>query len=199
MPYNIVVLGAGGVGKSVITIQYLQNKFVDEYYPTIADTYRKTLQIDNKTCTLQIMDCAGTEQFNSLRNSSIKDADAFLLVYSITCAHTFFTTTEIYEQIRLHGKAEIPMVVVGNKIDLEEQREVSMTEQEEVFPEDELLKTYEITAKNKEDVDNVFVSIVRMIKSMQGEYDSSENENEKHEKGIFEVLSSCWSHHCTTN
>ena len=144
------------------------------------------------------MDCAGTEQFSSLRTSSIKDADAFLLVYSITCAHTFFTTTEIYEQIRLHGKASSPMVVVGNKIDLEDQREVSLTEQKEVFPEDELLKTYEITARNKEAVDDVFVSIVRMIKSVQ-DVDSSENENEKHEKGIFEALSSCWTHHCTTN
>lgn len=57
--YKLVVVGAGGVGKSALTIQLIQNHFVDEYDPTIEDSYRKQVVIDGETCLLDILDTAG--------------------------------------------------------------------------------------------------------------------------------------------
>ena len=54
--YKLVVVGAGGVGKSALTIQLIQNHFVDEYDPTIEDSYRKQVVIDGETCLLDILD-----------------------------------------------------------------------------------------------------------------------------------------------
>ena|SRR3990167_10451205 len=59
MEYKLVIIGGGGVGKSALTIQLVQNHFVDEYDPTIEDSYRKQVQIDDETCLLDILDTAG--------------------------------------------------------------------------------------------------------------------------------------------
>ena len=58
--YKLVVVGAGGVGKSALTIQLIQNHFVDEYDPTIEDSYRKQVEVDGQQCMLEILDTAGT-------------------------------------------------------------------------------------------------------------------------------------------
>ena len=58
--YKIVVLGSGGVGKSALTIQFVQGFFVDKYDPTIEDSYRKQVVVDGKQCILEILDTAGT-------------------------------------------------------------------------------------------------------------------------------------------
>jgi GTPase KRas protein len=78
--YRIVVLGAGGTGKSAITIQFLSNHFVIEYpnkkqfrriimkiWSTIEDSYRKQITVDNKSCLLDILDTAGQEEFGAMR------------------------------------------------------------------------------------------------------------------------------------
>lgn len=57
--YKIVVLGSGGVGKSALTIQFIQGNFVEKYDPTIEDSYRKQVQIDGRLVMLDILDTAG--------------------------------------------------------------------------------------------------------------------------------------------
>ena len=61
MGFHLCPLTAGGVGKSALTIQLIQNHFVDEYDPTIEDSYRKQVVIDGETCLLDILDTAGQE------------------------------------------------------------------------------------------------------------------------------------------
>ncbi|KAJ8298711.1 hypothetical protein KUTeg_022771 [Tegillarca granosa] len=82
--YKLVVVGAGGVGKSALTIQLIQNHFVEEYDPTIEDSYRKQVVIDGETCLLDILDTAGQEEYsksfediNQYREQikRVKDAD----------------------------------------------------------------------------------------------------------------------------
>jgi len=55
--YKIVVVGSGGVGKSALTIQLVQNHFIDEYDPTIEDSYRRQVAVDGDICLLDILDC----------------------------------------------------------------------------------------------------------------------------------------------
>ena len=55
-----MVLGSGGVGKSALTVQFVQGIFVEKYDPTIEDSYRKKVEIDDEQCVLEILDTAGT-------------------------------------------------------------------------------------------------------------------------------------------
>ena len=57
--YKIVVLGSGGVGKSALTVQFVQGVFVEKYDPTIEDSYRKNIEVDGIQCLLEILDTAG--------------------------------------------------------------------------------------------------------------------------------------------
>ena len=66
--YKLVVVGGGGVGKSALTIQLIQNQFVTEYDPTIEDSYRKQVTIDEETCCLDILDTAGQEEYSAMRD-----------------------------------------------------------------------------------------------------------------------------------
>lgn len=58
--YKLVVLGSGGVGKSALTVQFVQSIFVEKYDPTIEDSYRKQIDVDGQQCMLEILDTAGT-------------------------------------------------------------------------------------------------------------------------------------------
>ena len=77
------VMGTGGVGKSALTMQFVQKRFVDAYDPTIEDSYRRDVEIDGELRKIEILDTAGAEQFVALRDQSIKAGEGFLLVYSI--------------------------------------------------------------------------------------------------------------------
>ena len=66
--YKLVIVGGGGVGKSALTIQLIQNHFIDEYDPTIEDSYRKQVTIDEETCLLDILDTAGQEEYSAMRD-----------------------------------------------------------------------------------------------------------------------------------
>ncbi|CEI96969.1 Putative Ras-like protein 2 [Rhizopus microsporus] len=61
--YKLVMVGGGGVGKSALTIQFIQSHFVDEYDPTIEDSYRKQCIIDSETALLDVLDTAGQEEY----------------------------------------------------------------------------------------------------------------------------------------
>jgi len=66
------VLGSGGVGKSAITVQFVQGVFVEKYDPTIEDSYRKNVEVDGSQYLLEILDTAGTEQFTAMRDLYMK-------------------------------------------------------------------------------------------------------------------------------
>ncbi|GAA6082128.1 ras-related protein rap1ab [Tachysurus ichikawai] len=97
--YKLVVLGSGGVGKSALTVQFVQGIFVEKYDPTIEDSYRKQVEVDGQQCMLEILDTAGTEQFTAMRDLYMKNGQGFALVYSITAQSTFNDLADLREQI----------------------------------------------------------------------------------------------------
>ncbi|KAF9424527.1 hypothetical protein HW555_000338 [Spodoptera exigua] len=118
--YKLVVVGAGGVGKSALTIQLIQNHFVDEYDPTIEDSYRKQVVIDGETCLLDILDTAGQEEYSAMRDQYMRTGEGFLLVFAVNSAKSFEDIGSYREQIkRVKDAEEVPMVLVGNKCDLQ--------------------------------------------------------------------------------
>jgi len=97
--YKLVIVGGGGVGKSALTIQLIQNHFIDEYDPTIEDSYRKQVTIDDETCLLDILDTAGQEEYSAMRDQYYRAGQGFLVMYSINARHSLEEATHIREQI----------------------------------------------------------------------------------------------------
>ncbi len=97
---------AGGVGKSALTIQLIQNHFVDEYDPTIEDSYRKQVVIDGETCLLDILDTAGQEEYSAMRDQYMRTGEGFLLVFAVNNAKSFEDISTYREQIKRVKDAE---------------------------------------------------------------------------------------------
>lgn len=162
--YKIVVLGAGGVGKSALTVQFVQGVYIESYDPTIEDSYRKVTEIDQRPCTLEILDTAGVEQFTAMRELYIKNGQGFILVYSVNNKDSLRELLELREQIiRIKDNANVPMVLVANKSDLEEQREVTPEMGVQVANSWGRTPFYETSAKYCLNVEQVFTDLVRQI------------------------------------
>ncbi|KAI8381019.1 ras related protein 1b [Radiomyces spectabilis] len=162
--YKLVVLGSGGVGKSALTVQFVQCIFVEKYDPTIEDSYRKQVEVDGQQCMLEILDTAGTEQFTAMRDLYMKNGQGFLLVFSIASMVTLTDLQELREQIlRVKDTANVPMVLVGNKCDLEEERMVSREQGMMLSQQWGGKPFYETSARLKINVDEVFYDLVRQI------------------------------------
>merc|ERR1712070_629391 len=133
--FKIVVVGAGGVGKSGLTLQFCAGKCPKRYDPTIEDSYRKTTEVDGRACTLDILDTAGQEEYASLRGEYMTEGKGFVLVYSITAEDTFAEMDKFKEQIEQNRPADsgkVPICLIGNKVDLEAERKVTTEAGEEL-------------------------------------------------------------------
>jgi Ras-related protein Rap-1A len=162
--YKIVVLGSGGVGKSALTVQFVQGIFVEKYDPTIEDSYRKQVEVDGQQCMLEILDTAGTEQFTAMRDLYMKNGQGFVLVYSITAQSTFNDLQDLREQIlRVKDTDDVPMVLVGNKCDLEDERVVGKDQGLNLARQFNNCSFMETSAKAKIGVKDIFFDLVRQI------------------------------------
>ncbi|KAJ8926852.1 hypothetical protein NQ314_020703 [Rhamnusium bicolor] len=181
--YKIVVLGSGGVGKSALTVQFVQGIFVEKYDPTIEDSYRKQVEVDGQQCMLEILDTAGTEQFTAMRDLYMKNGQGFVLVYSITAQSTFNDLQDLREQIlRVKDTDDVPMVLVGNKCDLEEERVVGK-EQGISLSRQFSCAFMETSAKAKINVSDIFYDLVRQINKK-----SPEKKQKQKKKSICVLL-----------
>ncbi|XP_011664698.1 ras-related protein Rap-2c [Strongylocentrotus purpuratus] len=158
--YKVVVLGSGGVGKSALTVQFVSGNFVEKYDPTIEDFYRKAIEVENTMAILEILDTAGTEQFASMRDLYIRNGQGFVVVYSVTSKQSFGDVLNIREQIvRVKGTDRVPMVLVGNKADLEHERQVP-TSEGMILANRWGVPFYESSAKSTQNVNDVFADCV---------------------------------------
>jgi len=162
--YKLVVVGGGGVGKSALTIQLIQSHFVDEYDPTIEDSYRKQCVIDDEVALLDVLDTAGQEEYSAMREQYMRTGEGFLLVYSITSRSSFEEISTFQQQIlRVKDRDAYPIIVVANKADLEHERQVS-SQEGRALAASFGCKFIETSAKNRTNVDEAFYGLVREIR-----------------------------------
>ncbi|TSP25409.1 Ras-related protein Rap-2c [Bagarius yarrelli] len=153
--YKVVVLGSGGVGKSALTVQFVTGTFIEKYDPTIEDFYRKEIEVDSSPSVLEILDTAGTEQFASMRDLYIKNGQGFILVYSLVNQQSF-------QIVRVKRFEKVPLILVGNKVDLESEREVAGSDGR-ALAQEWGCPFIETSAKSKTMVDELFAEIVRQM------------------------------------
>jgi len=123
---KIVMLGMGGVGKSAFTLQFFSSTFVETYDPTLEDSYRKTIEVDDIPIVLNIYDTAGQEEFYSIRDQYIRIGEAFIFMYSITSRETLESIKDLRNRVvDLTDEEKQIAILFGNKNDLEKIRVVS--------------------------------------------------------------------------
>ncbi|ORX92804.1 ras-domain-containing protein [Basidiobolus meristosporus CBS 931.73] len=175
--YKLVVVGGGGVGKSALTIQFIQSHFVDEYDPTIEDSYRKQCMIDDEISMLDVLDTAGQEEYNAMREQYMRTGEGFLLVYSITSRNSFEEISTFQQQIlRVNDVDYFPIIIVANKCDLESERQVSSQEGKDLARQFGC-PFIETSAKQRINVDEAFYDIVREIRKFNRESQSGNGVN----------------------
>jgi small GTP-binding protein len=179
---NITILGSVSVGKSCLVNRFVTDDFVTDYDPTIEDTWIKHVTCDGIVSKVEILDTAGQEIFKeSCFENWVSEADTFILVYDITRVDTFNELDNVYNNIQQHKDGDVsayPMIVVGNKKDLETQRLVK-TEAGEAKAKEWNCKFLESSAKTKENVDEMVHTCIREVRRIKEEQEKKTGKGSK--------------------
>lgn len=151
-------------------MQFVQGVYIDSYDPTIEDSYRKQIEVDGRACDLEILDTAGVAQFTAMRELYIKSGKGFILVYSVTDESSLQELLALREQVlRIKDATGVPMVLVGNKCDLADERKLNPEDGIAISERWGRVPFYETSAMHKTNVDEAFVDVVRQIMRAESE------------------------------
>ncbi|KAJ4458011.1 putative ras small GTPase [Paratrimastix pyriformis] len=125
--FKIAVIGPGAVGKSALTLRYVRGIFVKDYDPTIEDFYRRVVTVDGKNCCLDILDTAGQDDFIPLRSTWMRGRDGFFFIYAVNDQFSFDEIKQFHQTLveAYVDGVRPPLVLIGNKADLKDQRQIS--------------------------------------------------------------------------
>ncbi|XP_067601969.1 ras-related protein Ral-A isoform X1 [Pseudorca crassidens] len=202
--HKVIMVGSGGVGKSALTLQFMYDEFVEDYEPTKADSYRKKVVLDGEEVQIDILDTAGQEDYAAIRDNYFRSGEGFLCVFSITEMESFAATADFSECgaqiidsrkrkkcclfptgeqiLRVKEDENVPFLLVGNKSDLEDKRQVSV-EEAKTRADQWNVNYVETSAKTRANVDKVFFDLMREIRARKME-DSKEKNGKKKRKSL---------------
>ena len=136
---------------------------MEDYEPTKADSYRKKVVLSGNECQIDILDTAGQEDYAVIRDNFFRNGEGFLCVFSLVDRETFAAISEFREQIlRVKVDSQTPLILVGNKSDLSDRREVNDADAES------LARSWgvpyvETSAKTKTNVDKIYYDLMMKI------------------------------------
>ncbi|BFZ60779.1 GTP-binding protein [Saitoella coloradoensis] len=173
---KVAVLGSRSVGKSSLTVQFVENHFVESYYPTIENTFSKTIKYKNQEYATEIIDTAGQDEYSILNSKHSIGIHGYVLVYSVASKSSFEMVKIIRDKILNHtGTDWVPIVVVGNKSDLHMQRQVTADDGKALAQQWNCAWT-EASARHNENVARAFELVI-------AEVEKSANPQNPPEKG----------------
>jgi small GTP-binding protein len=163
---QILIIGDSSVGKTSILTRYTNGTFKEEYLATVGlDYYSKDEIFNNKTINVKLWDTAGQERYKSLTQSYFKNAEGVIVAYDITNTESFDNLKFWINSIKANMENKnifIPVIIIGNKTDMEESREI-MTEDAEKFAEENKYKYFETSAKTGEGIDKAIRDLINQI------------------------------------
>ena len=199
--FKLILIGNSCVGKSSIIQRYIQKTFNDEYTCTIGvDFFMKTLDINDNLIKLQLWDTAGTEKFKSITTGYYRGANAAFVVFDLTSRISFDSVSEWIQNYYYYSNpnSEKNVVLIGNKSDLKENREIS-DEEINKFAINNNIKYFETSAKNGNNIEECFYYIAeKLMKDMKekGEDNNDnniiKNDNLKNKKDIIGEKKCCF-------
>ena len=173
-----VIVGDASVGKSNLLLRYTHGEFREEYQLTIGVEFgSNNLVINNSIYRIQIWDTAGQENFRSITRSYYKNSACALIVYDITRRVSFESLSDWIEDCKNSSPKTVVMVLVGNKCDLSQNREVNEEEGRE-FAEKHGMLFFETSAKTGQNVEELFKQSATLIaKKIKENYYDLENDS----------------------
>jgi len=170
---KICVVGSGGVGKSCVTIRFLKNEFTEYYDPTMEETYETEINYSGRQHQVELVDTAGQEEFSSFLDSSLSTGDAFMIIYAINSIASWNDLKALRSKIfqETEGRNvghKIPIIIVGNKKDLENEREV-VEETAEDYAASIRVPYIETSAKTDYNISNAFQLMMGEIERIRPE------------------------------
>ncbi|KAI8878545.1 rab-protein 6-like protein [Backusella circina FSU 941] len=175
--FKLVFLGEQSVGKTSLITRFMYDTFDISYQATIGiDFLSKTMYLDDRTIRLQLWDTAGQERFRSLIPSYIRDSSVCVVVYDITQRNSFVNTSKWIDDVRAERGTDVIIVLVGNKTDLNDKRQVSLEEGEKKA-RDYNIMFIETSAKAGHNVKALFRKIGHALPGMESQ--SEENNREQ--------------------
>ena len=172
-----IIIGDASVGKSNLLLRYVYSTFKEEYKLTIGVEFgEKTEILNGKGYKIQIWDTAGQEEFRSITRTYYKNSVCAIVVYDITRRETFDNVLAWIEDCKNNSPKTVFIVLVGNKCDLEDDRQVT-TEEGEEFATKYGLLFLETSAKTKKNVNEIFLKSLEFIsKRIEKNYYDTTNE-----------------------
>ncbi|THY09379.1 ras-domain-containing protein [Aureobasidium pullulans] len=164
------------VGKTSLITRFMYDSFDNTYQATIGiDFLSKTMYLEDRTVRLQLWDTAGQERFRSLIPSYIRDSSVAVVVYDITSAKSFQQTRKWVDDVRGERGSDVIIVLVGNKTDLNDKREVTTQQGEEEAKKHNLM-FIETSAKVGHNVKPLFKRIAQALPGMESEQNQTPNQ-----------------------
>lgn len=164
---KLIVLGDSGVGKTTIIHDFINQEFRADFKTTIgADFSSATCYVGDKQVELQIWDTAGEERFHSVGAAFYRGTDACILVYDLTHRHSFerleVWRKDLIQKAGIERPEDFPFVVLANKADLEEQRQVGQAEAK-AYMENKGCPLFEVSAKSGQNVEEAFQKVAELF------------------------------------
>ena len=177
---QLLIIGDSSVGKTSLISRYANGTFKEEYLATVGlDYYTKNEIIDNKTIQIKLWDTAGQERFKSLTQNYFRNAEGVLLVYDVTSTESFDNLKYWISSIKDNMKQQdmnIPLIIIGNKIDMEDSREI-IKENAEKFAGENNYKYFETSAKTGAGVDDAIRELVNQVLKQSGSDEQKQSRN----------------------
>ena len=159
-------------------IRFTDDTFSDNYVTTIGVDFKiKTIDIDSKSCKLQIWDTAGQERFKNIISSYYRGAQGIMLVYDITDLESFQNLNAWLIECEKNASKGVYKILVGNKNDMENERKVTY-EQGRDFAQQYGMKFFETSAKNSTNVNEAFITMTQEVIKNMGNITSSPTNNQ---------------------
>ncbi|GAA5910310.1 Rab family GTPase YPT6 [Sporobolomyces salmoneus] len=175
--FKLVFLGEQSVGKTSLITRFMYDTFDNTYQATIGiDFLSKTMYLEDRTVRLQLWDTAGQERFRSLIPSYIRDSSVAVVVYDITNRQSFMNTSKWVDDVRSERGNDVIIVLVGNKTDLNDKRQVTTEEAEQKSKELNVM-FIETSAKAGHNVKTMFRKIAQALPGMDREQEG-QNQNQ---------------------
>jgi len=164
---KIVVVGDEEVGKTSLILKYVKNRFTEDYKPTLgADFAVKELRLNGKIVKLYLWDIGGKEQFKNLHKYYYEGANVFVLVFDLTNLESFENAINVWIEDIRKNYANIPIIIVGNKFDLKNERKVALEEIKKIKFEFIPL-SIETSAKTGHKIEDLFLKILELLKPIE--------------------------------
>ena len=179
MSFKLIVIGDSGVGKSCLTNNAIKNTFDDAYNATVGfEFFTFNIRLNGKIVKLQIWDTCGQELYRSLITNFYRNSSLAMMVYSINSKESFDNVEMWLRELRTHSNPDVKVFLIGNKSDLEAEREVTTEQGENFYKQNNLSLFMESSAKTGFNTQKIFIKAAEILYEDYNKYKDDNSSND---------------------